>query len=64
LFEQTRVGDPITVKGTPRKLQNGNGWTDWNMSWEEYVKGSALPYEPPAVEPTETASDPDAGSDD
>ena len=36
----------ITVKGTERKLQNGNGWTDWNMSWDEYVKGSAIPYEP------------------
>ncbi|WP_406075766.1 Ig-like domain-containing protein [Micromonospora sp. NBC_01638] len=48
LFKNTQVGDPITVKGTERKLQNGNGWTDWNMSWDEYVKGSALPYEPPA----------------
>ena len=37
------IGDPITVKGTERKLQNGNGWTDWNMSWDQYVKGSALP---------------------
>lgn len=46
LFDQTRVGDPVTVKGTERKLQNGNGWTDWNLSWEEYVKGSALPYQP------------------
>ncbi|MFI6231501.1 Ig-like domain-containing protein [Micromonospora echinospora] len=46
LFNQTRIGDPVTVKGTERKLQNGNGWTDWNMSWDEYVKGSALPYEP------------------
>ncbi|PTA46793.1 Ig-like domain-containing protein [Micromonospora sp. RP3T] len=49
LFANTRLGDPITVKGTERKLQNGNGWTDWNMSWDEYVKGSALPYEPPAA---------------
>ncbi|MGK5674499.1 Ig-like domain-containing protein [Micromonospora sp. URMC 106] len=56
LFANTRVGDPITVKGTERKLQNGNGWTDWNMSWDEYVKGSALPYEPPA-EATPDASD-------
>ncbi|MCZ7439396.1 Ig-like domain-containing protein [Micromonospora sp. WMMC241] len=48
LFANTRLGDPITVKGTERKLQNGNGWTDWNMSWDEYVKGSALPYEPPS----------------
>jgi lipoprotein-anchoring transpeptidase ErfK/SrfK len=42
LFERTMLGDPITVKGTSRKLQNGNGWTDWNMSWDEYKKGSAL----------------------
>ncbi|WP_018253888.1 L,D-transpeptidase [Salinispora mooreana] len=45
LFENTRIGDPIRVLGTERKLQNGNGWTDWNLSWEEYVKGSALPAE-------------------
>lgn len=52
LFENTRIGDPVQVQGTERKLQNGNGWTDWNLSWEEYVKGSALPAEsgtsPPA----------------
>lgn len=45
LFKNTRIGDPVQVKGTERKLQNGNGWTDWNLSWEEYVKGSALPVE-------------------
>ncbi|MFG1802142.1 Ig-like domain-containing protein [Micromonospora carbonacea] len=52
LFDNTRVGDPITVKGTERKLANGNGWTDWNMSWDEYVKGSALPYDPDAAAAT------------
>ncbi|MEU8298079.1 Ig-like domain-containing protein [Micromonospora sp. NPDC048909] len=59
LFSNTRIGDPITVKGTERKLQNGNGWTDWNMSWDEYVKGSAVPYEPPAEPGTDTTPDPD-----
>jgi len=44
LFDQTRIGDVITVKNTEEKLENGNGWTDWNMSWEQYVKGSAIPY--------------------
>lgn len=57
LFNQTRVGDPITVKNTEVKLQNGNGWTDWNMSWEEYVKGSALPYQP-ATDATPGGGDP------
>ncbi|MER7444908.1 L,D-transpeptidase [Micromonospora avicenniae] len=59
LFANTRIGDPITVKGTERKLQNGNGWTDWNMSWNEYVKGSALPYEPPTEPSTDATPDPD-----
>ena len=43
LFDRTMMGDPITVKGTEEKLKNGNGWTDWNMSWDQYVKGSAVP---------------------
>ncbi|MFE9202101.1 Ig-like domain-containing protein [Micromonospora sp. NPDC007230] len=62
LFANTRIGDPITVKGTQRKLQNGNGWTDWNMSWDQYVKGSALPYEPPAQpgDDTSPSADPSA----
>ncbi|WP_422771157.1 Ig-like domain-containing protein [Plantactinospora sp. WMMC1484] len=56
LFGQTRVGDPIVVKGTERKLQNGNGWTDWNMSWDDYVDGSAIPVgETTATPSTEPA---------
>ncbi|TDC01786.1 L,D-transpeptidase [Micromonospora fluostatini] len=43
LFERTRVGDPITIKGTERKLAAGNGWTAWNLEWSEFVEGSALP---------------------
>ncbi|MGW9193211.1 Ig-like domain-containing protein [Micromonospora chersina] len=62
LFANTRIGDPITVKGTERKLQNGNGWTDWNMSWDEYVKGSALPYEPPAEPGDDTSPSADEPS--
>jgi len=42
LFGRTMIGDPITVSGTGDKLKNGNGLTDWNMSWDEYKKGSAL----------------------
>ncbi|MFK3980036.1 Ig-like domain-containing protein [Micromonospora sp. NPDC050397] len=43
LFEKTKVGDPVTVKGTERRLESGNGWTAWDMTWEEFIKGSALP---------------------
>jgi lipoprotein-anchoring transpeptidase ErfK/SrfK len=44
LFELASVGDPVVTKGTERKLKNGNGWTHWNMTWDEYVAGSALPF--------------------
>ena len=49
LFNKTRVGDPITIKGTERKLEDGNGWTAWNQTWDDFVKGSALPVPPDLV---------------
>ncbi|MEV6971011.1 Ig-like domain-containing protein [Hamadaea sp. NPDC051192] len=53
LFQQTRIGDPVVVKGTSRQLKYGNGWTDFTKSWDEYVEGSAIPYESSASpEPT------------
>lgn len=35
-------GDPVVVKGTSRQVELGNGWTDWNLSFDEYRQGSAL----------------------
>ncbi|HEX6681609.1 MAG TPA: Ig-like domain-containing protein [Candidatus Limnocylindrales bacterium] len=43
LFDITRIGDPYTVKGTSRKLAPGNGFTAWAVSWDDFIKGSALP---------------------
>ncbi|HYN93044.1 MAG TPA: Ig-like domain-containing protein [Pilimelia sp.] len=43
LFGVSKVGDPVVIKGTERRLRTGNGWTAWNMSWSDYVAGSALP---------------------
>ena len=43
LFERALIGDPVQVSGTERALAHGNGWTAWNLSWEEFVQGSALP---------------------
>lgn len=43
LFGKTLIGDPVTVRGTEDKLTYGNGWTPWDVSWKEFVKGSALP---------------------
>jgi lipoprotein-anchoring transpeptidase ErfK/SrfK len=46
LYGLTLIGDPVTVRGTERKVVDGNGWTPWNFAWSEYVKGSALPVPP------------------
>ncbi|MBA3310837.1 MAG: L,D-transpeptidase family protein [Nocardioidaceae bacterium] len=42
LFGLTHRGDPMEVTGTVRRLEKGNGWTDWNQSFAEYKAGSAL----------------------
>ena len=42
LFDLTTMGDIVTVTGSPRPLEAGNGYTDWNLSWEEWLAGSAL----------------------
>jgi lipoprotein-anchoring transpeptidase ErfK/SrfK len=46
LFNLANIGDPIIVRGTEVQLENGNGWTAWNLTWAQYVKGSALPVPP------------------
>jgi lipoprotein-anchoring transpeptidase ErfK/SrfK len=57
LFNITHIGDPVSVTGTERTLVAGNGWTAWNQSWEEYIKGSAIPV-PAEVAAAGAASDP------
>lgn len=52
LFNLTKLGDPVTVKGTERTINKGNGWTDWSMSWSDYLAGSALPRPPAEPSPT------------
>ena len=42
LFSNCNVGDLINVTGTTRGLEKGNGWTDWNVSYDEFRKDSAL----------------------
>ena len=34
-------GDPITIKDSPRSGAWGNGWTEWFLTWPQYLKGSA-----------------------
>ena len=44
--------DPVIVKGTERQLDWGDGWTDWNVTWEQFLKGSALPHNPVSAGPS------------
>ena len=32
----------IKVINSPRTLEPGNGYTDWNVPWRTWLKGSAL----------------------
>jgi lipoprotein-anchoring transpeptidase ErfK/SrfK len=34
-------GDPVTISGSPRPGKWDNGWTEWFLSWPQYLKGSA-----------------------
>jgi lipoprotein-anchoring transpeptidase ErfK/SrfK len=42
LYGISHRGDVVKVTGTSRKLEPGNGFTAWNMSWQEWRAGSAL----------------------
>lgn len=51
LYEVVKVGDPVTVTGTEVALEPGNGWTAWDLTWEEFAAGSALPQPPAQAQP-------------
>jgi hypothetical protein len=56
LFGEMKKGDPVEYTGSPRAIEPGNGWTDWNISWDDWVAKSAL-----KATPSPTATTPPAG---
>ncbi len=42
LFGVSKIGDVVTYIHSTRPLEQGNGWTDWNLSWAAWQGGSAL----------------------
>jgi lipoprotein-anchoring transpeptidase ErfK/SrfK len=42
LFSRTLIGDPVITTGSSRGMEYGNGYSDWNISYAKYKKGSAL----------------------
>jgi len=57
LYQRMKKGDPVEYTGSPRPIEPGNGWTDWNVAWEDWVKKSAL-----KVAPTPSATTPSSPS--
>jgi len=41
-YKMAVPGDPVTITGSPAGGVWGNGWTDWFLSWQQLVAGSAL----------------------
>jgi lipoprotein-anchoring transpeptidase ErfK/SrfK len=35
-------GDPITVLNSPKAGKWDNGWTEWFLTWQQFLQGSAL----------------------
>ncbi|MGH1562621.1 Ig-like domain-containing protein [Mumia sp. DW29H23] len=43
LYSISHIGDPVKFVNSERKvLEPQNGWTDWNVSYAQFAKGSAL----------------------
>ena len=42
LYHQSRRGDVVKFINSPRGMEDQNGWTDWNVSWDDWKAGSAL----------------------
>ncbi|MFD8479628.1 Ig-like domain-containing protein [Kitasatospora sp. NPDC059673] len=66
-FDNTRVGDLVQVVNSMGHEMEpfGNGFGDWNVDWDEYVKHSALGKPVNTAEPgpeTNTAPVPDLGA--
>jgi lipoprotein-anchoring transpeptidase ErfK/SrfK len=41
-YKMELPGDPVTITGSPAAGTWDNGWTEWFLSWPQYLKGSAL----------------------
>lgn len=42
LYNFSKVGDPVVYVNGTRPLEPWNGYTDWNIPWDQWVAGSAL----------------------
>ena len=61
IFNFTKLGDPVIVTGTEQRLPYGDGFTAFDLSWEEFLEGSYLP--PPDESDSDSDTDDSAESD-
>ncbi|KAB8191448.1 L,D-transpeptidase family protein [Nonomuraea phyllanthi] len=47
-YDSSLRGDPVTITGTDRRLAWDNGWGFWQLPWDRWRQGSALPGAGPA----------------
>ncbi|MGI5270653.1 L,D-transpeptidase [Nonomuraea sp. CA-218870] len=41
-IENTLIGDPIVITGSPRPLEPTNGWGHWQENWKQWLKWSSI----------------------
>jgi lipoprotein-anchoring transpeptidase ErfK/SrfK len=42
VYDRSRRGDVVRFVNSSRRLEDNNGWTDWNVDWTDWEAGSAL----------------------
>ncbi len=42
LYNLVRAGDPVITSGSSKSIEPGNGYSDWDVSYQKYKKGSAI----------------------
>ncbi len=40
LYDNSKIGDVVVYKNSTRPLEWGNGYTEWNMSFDKYASGA------------------------
>ncbi|MFG3440593.1 Ig-like domain-containing protein [Nonomuraea sp. NPDC047897] len=40
-IDNTLIGDPIIITGTPRELEPTNGWGHWQENWKQWLRWSS-----------------------
>jgi lipoprotein-anchoring transpeptidase ErfK/SrfK len=58
-YNMSVPGNPITVTASTAAGKWNDGWTDWFLSWKDYLKGSALGQAVQATPQGSTFVDPD-----